>query len=253
MEKALQKRKRRIEFIKQRLLRKGLPRVQISIILLLTALAGFLTSYSLLHAGVSSMALRYPIAILIAYCVFLLLLRVWIWLQKNSPDFDLPGLDFGSSSSVSTGSSNANFEFGGGGDFGGAGAGGSWGESGSSSSISADSSILDNVSFDLDSEELGLLILAVVAIIGGMLASLYIIYIAPVLLAEILVDGVLIAGLYKRVKGIEQTHWLKTAVKRTIAPAVLVAIFFTIAGFALQKAVPEARSVGEVWSYIKAG
>jgi len=251
MEKDLQKRNRRIEFVKQRLLRKGLPRVQISIILLLTALAGFLTSYSLLHAGISLMTLRYPVAILIAYCVFLLLLRLWIWLQKNSLDVDLAGLDLSGSSGSSSGS-DAEFKFGGGGDFGGGGAGGSWGKSLLLSSSSSDSSILDNVSFDSDSEGLGLLILAAVAIIGGMLASLYIIYIAPILLAEVLVDGVLVAGLYKRVKNIEQRHWLKTAVNRTIVPAVLVAALFTLAGFAMQKAVPEARSIGEVWNYIKA-
>ena len=200
------------------------------------------------------MTLRYPAAIFAAYCVFLLLLRVWIWLQRNNPDFDLPGVDLvsGADFSGSSGSS-ANFEFGGGADFAGGGAGGSWGESVSSASISSDSSMLDNVSFDLDLEEIGLIIIAVAAIIGGIFAALYIVYIAPVLLAEILVDGVLIAGLYKRVKGIEQRYWLKTAVKRTILPAALVIILFTIAGFALQSAVPEARSIGEVWSYITAG
>jgi hypothetical protein len=139
--------------------------------------------------------------------------------------------------------------FGGGGDFGGGGAGGSWAENVHVSSTVSTSKGLDLPSLDLgfDSEELGFLVLAVVAIIGGLIASFYIVYIAPILLAEILVDGLLVAGLYKRVKNIEQRHWLKTALRRTALPALLVALFFTLAGWALQKAAPEAQSIGEVW------
>jgi hypothetical protein len=84
-------------------------------------------------------------------------------------------------------------------------------------------------------------------LIGGLIASLYIVYIAPALLAEILVDGALVAGLYRRVKRLEQRHWLRAAVRQTLLPAVLVALFFTVAGYALQKAVPGAHTIGEVW------
>lgn len=52
-------REREIEFIKQKLLRQTLPRVEVSVILSLTAQAGFLASFTLLQAGVSLMALRY--------------------------------------------------------------------------------------------------------------------------------------------------------------------------------------------------
>ena len=37
-------------------------------------------------------------------------------------------------------------------------------------------------------------------------------------------------------------HWLRAALPQTFLPAVLATIFFTIAGYALQKAVPEAHS-----------
>jgi len=30
-------------------------------------------------------------------------------------------------------------------------------------------------------------------------------------------------------------------------PTFLAALFFTVAGFAMQKAVPQAHSIGEVW------
>jgi len=71
------------------------------------------------------MWIRYPIAILIAYCVFLLLLRLWLWAhgRQLKADLDPSVLDF-----IPPGESGSpeSFEIGGGGDFGGAGSGGSW-------------------------------------------------------------------------------------------------------------------------------
>jgi hypothetical protein len=91
-------------------------------------------------------------------------------------------------------------------------------------------------------------VLALVAIFGGLIASLYIIYAAPVLLAEILVDGLLVTGLYQRLKKVERRHWLESAVRRTLLPVVLVAVLFTAAGYLMQRAVPEAQSIGGVWA-----
>ncbi len=242
-------RERRIEIIRRRLIRKGIPRIQVSLILSLTALAGFLTSFSLLHLGVPWMWLRYPIATLIAYCVFLLLLALWLWLQRRSLDLDPSVLDFIPSGPSGHGES---IQFGGASDFGGGGAGGSWGESASSSSsgVSNGDSASQAVGFDLDLEEGWLVVIAFVALVGGLIASLYIVYIAPALLAEILVDGALVAGLYRRVKHIEQRHWLRGALRRTLLPALLVALFFTVAGYALQKAIPEAHTIGEIWNHV---
>ena len=250
------RRERKIEFLKRRLLQKSYPRLHASLILLLTGSAGFLASFALLRLGVSSMWLRYPIAIVVAYGVFLLLLRVWLWLSRP-PDvgFDLV-LDTLEVSLEAAESGDAGF--GGGADFAGGGAGGSWGESVStvtstrsvSSVVSTKSSGSSGFSFDLDLEDAWLIVIAVVVLIGAAIAALYIVYIAPALLAEILLDGVLMAGLYKRVKTIDHRHWLRAALRRTVLPAVLVALFFTVAGFAMQKAVPEARSIGEVWQRV---
>jgi hypothetical protein len=204
-----QRRKRRVAIIKRLLLRRSWPKLQISLILSLTGMAGFLTSFFLLHLGISRMWLRYPIAILIAYCVFLLLLDLWLWLQRRSlrGDFDPSFLDF---SSFDTSSRGASVQFGGGGDFGGGGAGGSWGQSVSSSASSSGCATPNDIGFDLDFDSGCLIVIAVVALVGGLVASFYVIYIAPALLAEILVDGALMAGLYRRVKHIEPGNWLRT-------------------------------------------
>ena len=94
------------------------------------------------------------------------------------------------------------------------------------------------------------MILTVVALLAGLVASLHVVYIAPVLLAEILVDKLLLGGLYKRVKHIERKHWLQTAVRKILLPALLCVLFFGLTGGSLQTVAPEAKSVGEVWSVL---
>ncbi|MGH9928806.1 MAG: hypothetical protein ACREA9_06200, partial [Pyrinomonadaceae bacterium] len=199
----------------------------------------------------SRMWLRYPIAILIAYGAFLVLLGLWLWLQRHSlREADLSALDFAPSNTSSQGES---LHFGGG-DAGGSGAGGSWEQSVSSSttpSSSGGGSVSPDIGIDLDLGEGCLLVIAMIALVGGLIASFYVIYIAPALLAEILVDGALVAGLYRRVKHIEAGNWLQTALRRTLLPAILAAVFFTVAGVALQKAVPTAKSIGDVWIHLK--
>jgi uncharacterized membrane protein YgcG len=141
-----QRRERIIRLVKRRLLRKGRPRLVVSLILLATGLAGFLVSFLLLRSGMTRMWLRYPLAILFAYCVFLLLLRLWLaLLQKRNDKLmdDGLSLDFPDPSSLdinlpdSTGHSGGFSFSGGGGDAAGGGAGGSWGQGVLSSSSPA--------------------------------------------------------------------------------------------------------------------
>jgi hypothetical protein len=262
-------REQRIAKVERELMRHSSPRLQVSVIFAITGLVGFLTSFVMLQAGIHAMWLRYAVAILIAYGAFLLLLRLWLWMQRRSrEDIDVPdlgSLDIGSGSGGSGGGSGWS---GGGGNFGGGGASGSWGEgvklasmsstgpptdaaelssAASSSSSGSGGSFLDN--FSIDADEGIVIILALIAILGGVIALCYIIYIAPALLAEILVDGALLAGLYNRVKTIEQRHWLRAAIRKTIVPVLIAAACFTAAGYFMQMAVPEARSIGQVWRH----
>jgi len=77
--------------IQRRLERVSYPRLQMTLIVALTAGSGLLASFLLLDAGVDAMALRYPLAVAIAYAAFLLLL--WAWLRQQSIDANVP--DFG--------------------------------------------------------------------------------------------------------------------------------------------------------------
>ena len=259
--KTEQRRERVIRLVKHRLLRKGQPRLLVSLILMLTGLAGFLVSYALLHSGMTRMWLRYPLAILFAYCVFLLLLRFWLFLQRppkveiedfedvdpnspyaaDPPYFETRAGRSDLSSFVREGD---------------AGAGGSWGQQASVSSSSSSTTSGGGSgssgggwgSLDLDE---GFFIVAAIAVIAGaLLAVFYVVYVAPALLAEILVDGVLVAGLYRKLKGVEQRHWLRSAVRKTLLPALIAAALFSLGGYFLQRAAPKARSVGEVWKHV---
>jgi hypothetical protein len=216
------------------------PRLQIMIILGLTGVAAFLTSAVLLRLGVTPMVVRYPIAIAAAYGVFIMLIGFWLWLQREDVDMAesvVEVLDFvddgriastGGGGSVNLAGMNTPTVSSGGG--------------GGGSGID-----LPGIDIDLDLDDLIWVVLALVVLIAGLLAIFYIVWIAPVLLTEVLVDGLLAAGLYRRVKGVEGRYWMTTVLKKTAIPAILALVFFSIAGFCVQKIEPEASSIGEAW------
>jgi hypothetical protein len=212
-------REREISRIRARLLRLGFPRLRMLVLILLTGGAGLLASYLMLRAGLLSMPLRYTLALLVAYGVFLLLVR---WFVRHA-DLDLPDGSFSADRSHCGGSS----------DFVGTGHGGSNG------------SWLD--AFDAADEWL-LPLLFVIAVVAVTLASLWIVVSAPTLFAELAIDGALSAGLYRRLRKIETRHWLETAVRHTIGPFAATALALVLFAFAAQHYRPQAHSIGEVFA-----
>jgi hypothetical protein len=222
------------------------PRLLVMIILGLTGVSAFLTSALLLRLGMTPMVVRYPVAIAAAYGVFIMLIGLWLWLQRQEPDMDdltegvLDGAMRNVDMTSASGGGNQLADISGGGWSAGAPTPATSG--GGSSSID-----LPGVDVDLDLDDLIWVVLAIVVLIAGLLAIFYIVYIAPVLLTEVLVDGLLAAGLYKTVKRAEGRHWMMTVVRKTAIPAALAMIFFAIAGFCVQKIEPKASSIGEAW------
>lgn len=258
-------RQRAIELVRRRLASGGRPRLLVSCLLALTGGAGFLVSSALLQLGVTKMSVRYPLAVLLAYAVFLLLLRLWLAFQRRKtesrsspldwlPDTGIPHpSDFG----VSVAGDAAKATFGGAGDFAGGGAGGSWtgGTASLSNNLSGGSSVLDRVPdvgiFDLDLDDgCFWIVIPLVAVVGVVVAMFYVVYVAPVFLAEIMVDALLVAGLYKRLQGIEPRHWLRSAVRRTLLPVMLATALFIAAGYLMERIAPEAHSIGGFWREI---
>lgn len=214
------------------------PRAQMMLIVMLTGASGFLVSFLLLAASVESMGVRYLLACVVAYACFLSLLGVWIHWQRGERDFD-PGIDLpddgGAAPRWGTG-------------------GGQSGGGGASAHFDAPSpSMLQDVAhdgggidLDFDAGDAAIPLMLALLVLGLLLSSLFVVWTAPALLAELLLDGVLAAGLYQRLRRIDTRHWLETAVRKTVWPFLLTAAMLTAAGFWLQSMAPQADSIGEL-------
>lgn len=239
-----------IQRLKERLAAQSFPRVQMTLIVALTGGFGLLASFSLLHLGVDAMAIRYPLALLCAYGFFLLL--IWFWLRQNASDYAdvpdlscIPGGDGG-------GMCQAPLESGGGGDFGGGGASGTYDASASVMDNTVSSplkSVGDSVASVAESDELAIPLIVIALALGLALASLYVVYIAPVLFAEVLVDGVLSYALFRHLRRENSPHWLSSAFRRTWLPFAITAFFLMAVGSAMEIYAPGAHSVGQVLEY----
>lgn len=229
--------------------RDSFPRLQMFLLVTLTGASGFVASYLLLHAGFVEMWLRYLASFGVAYLMFLFML--WLWLRTRADDYaDFP--DISGSPSSGSGSTGTCYS-GKGGDFGGGGASGSFDAPSESISAISDSSssVGDALGTVAEAEEFAIP-LVVLILIGAMLfSSLFMIYSAPVLFAELLVDGVLSASLYRRLRGLETRHWLETAFRRTALPFALTAAIVSASGWGMALYAPKAHSIGDVISYSK--
>ena len=68
----------------------------------------------------------------------------------------------------------------------------------------------------------------------------------PLANSSLLVDSFLMAGVYRGLRRQDPSHWWQGAFRKTWLSAAAVIFFFSIAGLALQVAVPEAHSIGAV-------
>lgn len=237
--------------VRQRLVADGFPRLQMVLIVALTGGFGLLASFSLLQAGLDSMALRYPLALVLAYGFFLFL--IWLWLRTQADDW----LDAGQVPDplpdvlpdMLPGRTPVGFGSGRGGDFAGGGASGAFdGQGGAALDGVADApwaAAGKAAAGGPDLDEVTIPLLALALVLGLALASLYVVYIAPVLLAEVLVDGALACALFHRLRGQDPRHWLASTWRRTWLPFLATAVFLSAMGAALAWHTPGARSIGQ--------
>jgi hypothetical protein len=220
--------------------KRSFPRLMLGLILLTTGLIGFTVSYGLLHAGVHPMWVRYPVAVLVAYAVMLVLVRLWIEIEQRRFDPDDPVVleaiqrvderDLEASTEradadddkvgvAKAKKKSSGFDLG---DLGGCG----------------------NLDGCVDVE--GCIPLLLVGVVLGLVAVLGITLAgAPVLLAEIFLDAFLIGALYRRLRVPAKEHWLATAVRKTWKSALITMVLLGIGGGALQYLVPGAHSIGQ--------
>lgn len=225
--------------LRAQLERGSWPRAQMMLLVLLTGGAGFVASFVMLALGVGAMGIRYLLACLAAYACFLAMLGAWIRWQRGERDFD-PGIDLPDGAGHAPGGT------------GGWGAGGGRsGGAGASARFDAPSPAVSpgdagGLDLDLDAGDAAIPLLLVLLVLGVLLSSLFVVWTAPALFAELLLDGVLAAGLYRRLHGIDTRHWLQTAVRKTAWPFLLTTAALAAGGFWLQSLAPRAASIGDV-------
>lgn len=287
------RRARAVERVRARLMKRSSPRLQMIALLMVTGGVGFGAAVVMLELGLRSMAVRYPLALLIAYGAFLLLLRLWLRSvarrrerrRRSRSDYDFDVFDGVGSvrGGGGGGSAGSGPRFGGGGGFTGGGAERGWAPgvapspvagpipapmplaspaspaaslSSAAQSAGGGKSSGGGWGLDLDADDAGpllALVLVVVAIVAIVAAAGYVIAAAPVLLAELVVDGVVLVGLYSSVRRIDESDWLRTAVRKTWIPALVLALLLGAVGYGIQAALPQARSIGDVWRLAESG
>lgn len=250
---------REVQKIRGALERDGFPRLQMSLLVLLTGAVGFVASFALLHgAGLTTMWIRYLLSFGIGYLTFLALL--WLWLRTRVEDYveQVPDLVDEMASPLDSGSSAGGDLFsGGGGQFDGGGASGFFespvrGATIADTGAASDSGVVgDALGAAAEAEEFAIPLVLVVLVGALLLSSAFMIYSAPILFAELLVDGALSAGLYQGLRRIQTRHWLETALRRTAWPFVLTAAIVSASGWGMGHYAPQAHSIGEVLMHIK--
>jgi hypothetical protein len=210
-------RQEQIGRLKRLLIKYSQPRFQMFLILLVTISIGAGASFVLLKAGLTGMWLRYPVAAIVAYLAFLIMLRLWVQYKFSdlsiAPDADAAQPEPGTESQYSIW--KLRFI-----DF------------------------LDMASCGIDDFPVLFFIVAFLAIL---IVVWWIIIAAPALIAEVLVDGVLVTGLWHRFKRYGETSSLGGAVRATMLPAVIVFVGLGIIGFFLQTIKPGADSIGDLF------
>lgn len=220
----------------------GLPRLQMTLLVALTGLAGFTASYLLLHTGFVVMWSRYLLSFGIAYLIFLVLL--WVWLRSSSDDYaDIGDLTNMIPSPADSGKTAMHYS-GHGGDFGGGGA---------SSAFDApdDGGAVGEVVGEAaggvaQAEEFAIPLIAIIFLLSLLLSTFFMVYSAPVLFAELLVDSVLSASLYHRLRGLETRYWLETAIRRTVWPFLLSALTVSALAWVVSLYMPGVHSIGDI-------
>ncbi len=237
--------------VRRQLEETSYPRLQMALIVALTGGAGLLASFVMLNTGLDSMALRYPLALGLAYLCFLVML--WLWLRTSARDYvDIPDLSgIGALPLPTPGGGLPGFAGGGGGDFAGGGASGSFDAPGAAQLAGAESGeslfapLGKASSSAFDADELAIPLIVVALVLGLALASFYVVYLAPGLFAELLFDGALSLTLYRHLRHQERSHWLGTAVRKTALPFAITAVSLAAVGAGLAWYAPGARTMGE--------
>lgn len=223
------------------------------------AAAGFLSSALMLWMGARYMPVRYALASLAGYSVFLILMNRWLGhhsrrtviedLADAGSSIDLPGGLLRGGSRVAERTADGLFR---GGRSGGGGASASFDSAGAVPSnpvplvmsTHAEKGSSKGFSLDLDDADGVLPLLAVIAIVAGVVACASVIWSAPQMLAELLADGAAAGAAYQGLRS-SSGDWTFGVIRRTWLPAAAITVTFVLLGIAGHYFKPGADSIGD--------
>ncbi len=228
------------EYLRRRVLRalrvyfaqKRWPRLAMSIIVIATGGVGALVSWWMLRSGLDQMWMRYPLALLVAWGAFLGLVRLWAEVESRyfHADEDIAALLQGHDPKDAM-----------------------------TRLKERDWSVLDWLdlgSFPIGDDEGGCA-LSILVFLLGLLVLLFgwalvtVVVTAPILIAEVFLDAVLVSALYRRMNSLDQRWWLTSAVQQTFVPVMVTAVVLAICGAAMEAAAPGAKSIGGVVKHLQ--
>jgi hypothetical protein len=202
--------------------KRSAPRLILTVLLIITGLAGLIVSFVLLRSGLEQMWIRYPIAVFAGYGVFLGLIRLWVELEKSRFNPDLREIE-----EPLKASDYRPFEP-------------TW-RSGHGEGSWFDWLDIPSA-FDLDEGCLPVLLIG--ALIGLLAVLAYAVMAAPALLAEVFIDAFIVSVLYRHLRIAAEGNWLGTAVRKTWLLAFAAAALLCLAGWCLEMLAPGTHSIG---------
>jgi hypothetical protein len=253
-------------------------RLHMALILATTVFSGFLATRILLALHLEKVLIRYPLAVVFAYLVFFLLVKLWLKHVAVTPaartrhDRHSDYLDVvpdlaGSGPEGSAGGND--FLLGGGGEFSGAGASASFPEADalvgeSDTTVIADGGDLgssfgeaaENVAgeaataaFGDESGIVGIVVLAVLGVIVALVlgAGIYLIYEAPFILSEAAFEFVLAAGLLRGSRRLDAADWMGSVFKTTWIPFAATLLLATLVGLLITVNFPGVTRISELF------
>ena len=192
----------------------------LAIVILLTGLAGFGISFGLLRSGLHLMSVRYPLSVLGAYGIFLVLIRLWVEVERRH--FDPETEEIKSALEKEDVPEPSDIR-------------------------ESRSSWWDWLDFspDFGFDEGCLPVILIAAILGLLALFVSAIGAAPVLIAEVFVDVALVGLLYRRLSTAASEHWLGTAIRKTWLHVLGAALLLSIVGGCLDVMAPQSDSMGK--------
>jgi hypothetical protein len=252
-------------------------RFHMTLILMATICSGFLMTRLLLAMHVNNVLVRYPLAVIVAYLVFFIAIKLWLKyisptrtanITKARTSSVLDAVDIPISGPMGGGSPVSEVFQGGGGGFSGAGASANFDEAG----IAFTRSGTDVLAGSMDSsggigeavgdaagdaasalgDEGGVVVLVIFAVLAAALATvvgtgIYLVYEAPFILSEAAFNFCLAASLVRGTRRIHSDDWMGSVLKTTGIPFTVTLALSLLAGYLIHHYFPGVTRISELF------